>query len=625
MEISSVENIIEAIHNEQLIGFWDWNIPSREKFMSPVFKNMLGYEDDEISNNADIWMQLIHKEDQHKVIKSYQRHIATHGNIAYENTVRYLHKNGSVVQVLSKGKVTEWDFLGNPIRMIGYYANLTSVLKDSSAIQKENEQLKFITDAINPLTWQWNVKTGEITWSQKFYEMLGYNAEEIKPSFFTFFHVLMQKADSEKVRKIIDQHLKNNLPFNTTVIIKHKNGESGWYEIGGKIKRDKDNQPDILFGYVIKKNQTTVANSETPVSLALRERDNRHPGVGEWMYDLANENIIWSNGIYELFELPQTYKPNFENIVQLYSEESREKLQKALNEVVYFQKEYDLDLLCITSKGQKKWVRETGKPVMDKDGNLTGVFGVLEDIDARKKKELTLTESNRQLADRNKRLLNFAQIAAHNLQTHAGNLKTTLQYIDASEDEAERNFFMEAVKKVSDSFNQTLEHLNELVKVEGGVQESKETVYFQNVLDNVLNALNSNITDTKATIQADFSRCPYIRYVPAYLESIMFNLISNAIKYKQENREPFIVVKSYLKNNSKMLVIKDNGRGIDLDKYGSKVFGLYKTFHSNPEAHGIGLFMTKNQVEAMGGSIEIESEPGLGTTFIIHFNESEND
>ena len=109
--------------------------------------------------------------------------------------------------------------------------------------------------------------------------------------------------------------------------------------------------------------------------------------------------------------------------------------------------------------------------------------------------------------------------------------------------------------------------------------------------------------------------------MPAYLESILLNLVSNAIKYRQPDINPLVIVKSYIKDGFKTLAVKDNGQGIDLEKYGTKVFGLYKTFHANPQAHGIGLFMTKNQVEAMGGSIQVESEPGLGTTFIIKFNE----
>ena len=65
--------------------------------------------------------------------------------------------------------------------------------------------------------------------------------------------------------------------------------------------------------------------------------------------------------------------------------------------------------------------------------------------------------------------------------------------------------------------------------------------------------------------------------------------------------------------------IMDNGLGIDLEKNKTKIFGMYKTFHNNKNALGLGLFMTKNQIEAMGGSISVESQVNIGTTFTIKF------
>ena len=106
------------------------------------------------------------------------------------------------------------------------------------------------------------------------------------------------------------------------------------------------------------------------------------------------------------------------------------------------------------------------------------------------------------------------------------------------------------------------------------------------------------------------------------MDSILLNLITNAIKYKHENRDPIIELKTRLdfKDNDRVILeIKDNGSGIDLDKFGDKLFGMYKTFHYNKDARGIGLFITKNQIESLNGEISVESEPEIGTTFTIKF------
>ena len=101
------------------------------------------------------------------------------------------------------------------------------------------------------------------------------------------------------------------------------------------------------------------------------------------------------------------------------------------------------------------------------------------------------------------------------------------------------------------------------------------------------------------------------------MESILYNLISNAIRYKHPERKPLITIKLYIENNKEALEISDNGIGIDLDKNGDKIFGMYKTFSSNLDSKGIGLFITKNQINAMGGTITVTSKVNLGTTFKV--------
>lgn len=108
--------------------------------------------------------------------------------------------------------------------------------------------------------------------------------------------------------------------------------------------------------------------------------------------------------------------------------------------------------------------------------------------------------------------------------------------------------------------------------------------------------------------------------MPSFLESIFINLISNAIKYRCPSRKLEISVKTKSKDKRNLLVVKDNGLGIDLKRHGNKLFHMYRTFHNNDDARGVGLFLVKSKVEALGGDITVKSELGKGSSFSIRFN-----
>ncbi|NCX95086.1 MAG: ATP-binding protein [Chitinophagia bacterium] len=110
-----------------------------------------------------------------------------------------------------------------------------------------------------------------------------------------------------------------------------------------------------------------------------------------------------------------------------------------------------------------------------------------------------------------------------------------------------------------------------------------------------------------------------MKYNAAYMDSILLNFITNAIKYRDPKKKPMAEISAYKTDTELVLVIKDNGIGIDLAEYGHKLFGMYNTFTDNPNSTGIGLFMTRNQIESLGGRITVESEEGVGSTFSIHF------
>ena len=130
-------------------------------------------------------------------------------------------------------------------------------------------------------------------------------------------------------------------------------------------------------------------------------------------------------------------------------------------------------------------------------------------------------------------------------------------------------------------------------------------------------ALAESLNEAKATVESDFSEVRNLYTIPAYLDSILFNLMSNAVKYRDLTRNLVIKIKTQRADGNVCITMRDNGIGIDLGKSREKLFNLYQRFHDHVEGKGLGLFLVKTQVEALNGKIDVESKVNEGTTFTI--------
>ena len=254
--------------------------------------------------------------------------------------------------------------------------------------------------------------------------------------------------------------------------------------------------------------------------------------------------------------------------------------------------------------------------------NLNGermLFTGFIDNNERKKMDTDLSISLDLVREQNKRLLNFSYIVSHNLRSHTSNIKTILDFLENTASPKEQEEMFAHLRTVTSRLDDTLYDLNEVVSIQKNINLVTEPLPLYEYVERARQVLSEQIHLKKAAIHNYIPQDITVNYNPAYLESILLNLLSNALKYSHPDRTPIIEFKFLPDTDgTMMLCISDNGLGIDLVKNKDKIFGMYKTFHGNKDAKGLGLFITKNQVEAIGGALEVESEPNVGTTFKIH-------
>jgi PAS domain S-box-containing protein len=233
------------------------------------------------------------------------------------------------------------------------------------------------------------------------------------------------------------------------------------------------------------------------------------------------------------------------------------------------------------------------------------------------KQKVQLEEFNLHLKNKNRQLSSFAHIASHNLRAPVSNLLALKDFYKESTDLEDKSLLFSKVEIVIENLNETLNDLIDSVKIQYNKDIRHDPIIFDTVFDKTLVILDTQIATSKAIVTANFSEAPNIKYPKIYMESIMLNLLSNSIRYRSPDRVTKVHFRTAVDNNKILLIVTDNGLGIDLKKNGHKLFGLNNTFHRHPESKGVGLFMIKTQIEAIGGSILVESNVDRGTTFKI--------
>jgi len=198
-------------------------------------------------------------------------------------------------------------------------------------------------------------------------------------------------------------------------------------------------------------------------------------------------------------------------------------------------------------------------------------------------------------------------------------MRSILDFYSESESEQEKEELFSYLSHNVDKLVETIQNLNQIISTTKNTSLPTELLPLHLFIENAIEIVSSSISTTKALVKNLVQPSVMVLFNPAYLESVVLNFLTNAIKYRKYEQECLVEFKSYTTKEYLVLEISDNGIGIDLQKNGDKLFNFHKTFTNRPESHGIGLFLVKNQIEALHGKIEVKSKLDVGSTFSIFF------
>ncbi len=271
--------------------------------------------------------------------------------------------------------------------------------------------------------------------------------------------------------------------------------------------------------------------------------------------------------------------------------------------------------------GKDIWIFNRFLPIKKStDGAILGVMIATRDVTSQKSEEIQRDRLISDLIQHNKELEQFAYIVSHNLRAPVTNI---ISIIDALSDltlsDSDKTQFQSYLLLSAKKLDEIIGDLNFILKSRKEHTEQRETIDLNEIVNQILSSLDTDIIKSKIRFEMDFSKAPVIQAIKGNLYLILNNLISNAIKFRDLTREPIVKLSSWIDKNYLILNISDNGLGVDVEKYGDEIFGLYKRFHPATEGKGLGLYLVKSMLEAMGGRINLRSKANQGTEITLRF------
>ena len=222
---------------------------------------------------------------------------------------------------------------------------------------------------------------------------------------------------------------------------------------------------------------------------------------------------------------------------------------------------------------------------------------------------------NERLFANNERLKAFTYAISHDLKTPLTNLRISSDYMIQTPEGDDKEIFKGILTRSVSRLDKTIHSLIEILDVQHKENHVARELNFSKLFSEIQDELESMVRDTNASIVADFSTSPTIRYVDAFLQSLLRNLLSNSLKYKDPDRPLTVRVSTTLKRGTVLLNFSDSAAGMDLNVIRDRLFAPFSRFSNRATGKGIGLYLIKSMVENNGGSVTVESTPGVGTSF----------
>lgn len=613
--------VTEAISD----AIWDWDLTQNTIFWGRGYHTLFGFPEDQVRVDENAWFDNVHPEDFPEIWESILEARQNPTQKYWSGEYRFKKCDGTYAYVFEKTIILR-DDQGKVTRMVGALQDITKDKERENHLKLLNSVVTNTTNAILIISSHDEGKGYEIIYSNNsFTEITGYSSEEV---FGKSPEILFGKETDPLELKKLEINVKNGKSFKSQIINYKKDGSAFWVDLIVIPVSDQSGKLSHWIG--IQKDITEQKRKEKE----LKEMNERYKLVSEatndaiWDWDIQKDIHFWGEGFSKLFGVDLNAKKNSpEEWSSRIHPKDKNRVLKFLDDLLLdpARNEFSIEYKFIRKDGSYADVLDSGKIIRNKSGKAIRLVGAVQDISRRKEYENslqqlneTLQKANKELELSNKELEQFAYVASHDLQEPLRMISSFLGLIEKKydgqlDDKGKKyiHFAVEGAKRMRQIIMDLLE-FSQLDRI----YDSKVWVSSQEIVSTALLFQKKNIERKKAKIHLE--PLPQIYGHRNTLIQLFQNLISNSLKYQENNQVPQIWIKGKELDSEWEFSITDNGIGIE-NEYLEKIFIMFQRLHTQ-EAYsgtGIGLSICKKIAEIHHGKIWVTSKPGKGSTFFF--------
>ncbi|MEC8523108.1 MAG: PAS domain-containing protein [Pseudomonadota bacterium] len=622
-ELNRQRRLLNAVSAQAKIGGWELDLRTQHLYWTPITR-LIHEVDGDFTPTVENGINFYDGDEAREAIRQAIEHSISAGE-EWDLELPLLTAKGRSIWARARGAAVLEN--GECIRLYGSFQDITEERLAASQQRKEAQRNQLMIESTAVGFWDWNIQTGETSFSERWADIIGYELSELQPLSIDTWSDACHPDDLVRSTQLLKQHWAGETDlYVCEARMKHKHGHWVWiHDTGRVIEWDADGKPLRMIGTHIDITENKLAQTEIDVSHQRIKLATESAGICIWEYNLTNKEMVWDDGMRSLYGVSD--KPlsieDWENSIH---PEDHDWVVNKLQDAIRLAKPFDYEFRILRPDGKLRHVRTAAQFMQDDQATVERVVGMTSDISQQKESELALLSAKSEAESAAKAKSDFLATMSHEIRTPMNGVLGMLNLLKGtplSEDQLNR------VRIAQNSAQSLLSLINDILdfsKIEANKLEL-ETIEFNinQVITESVESLASQAESKDVEILIDTSRLHTTQVMgdPGRVRQILTNLLNNAIKFTDEGQVTVQIDQVNKQDNWLMTMeVRDTGIGIDQHKI-EKLFSAFNQLDTSTSRQfggtGLGLAIVKNLCERMHGGITVESQAGVGSTFTAQF------